>query len=201
MSVYTNDVDTLRQMISQSIPQLVSSAITIVSVFTSMCLMSWQLTIVTMLMVALMLFCSKKITAMSGKYFVAQQKDLGKVNGYIEEMMEGQKVVKVFTHEQKALDGFRQLNDKLKESAKSGQQLRQHHHARYRTAGQYQLRGLCSDRRGHGRWQCRRHDPGHRDGLPEPEQELQYAHQPGVHAGQQHHHGTGRCRAHLQDDG
>mgnify|MGYP000867048717 CR=1 FL=1 len=118
MSVYTNDVDTLRQMISQSIPQLVSSAITIVSVFTSMCLMSWQLTVVTMLMVALMLFCSKKITAMSGKYFVAQQKDLGKVNGYIEEMMEGQKVVKVFTHEQKALDGFRQLNDKLKESAK-----------------------------------------------------------------------------------
>ena len=118
MSVYTNDVDTLRQMLSQSIPQLVSSAITIVSVFTSMCLMSWQLTVVTMLMVALMLFCSKKITAMSGKYFVAQQKDLGKVNGYIEEMMEGQKVVKVFTHEQKALDGFRQLNDKLKESAK-----------------------------------------------------------------------------------
>ena len=117
MSVYTNDVDTLRQMISQSIPQLVSSAITIVSVFTSMCLMSWQLTVVTMLMVALMLFCSKKITSMSGKYFVAQQKDLGKVNGYIEEMMEGQKVVKVFTHEQKALDGFRQLNDKLKESA------------------------------------------------------------------------------------
>ena len=117
MSVYTNDVDTLRQMISQSIPQLVSSAITIVSVFTSMCLMSWQLTVVTMLMVTLMLFCSKKITSMSGKYFVAQQKDLGKVNGYIEEMMEGQKVVKVFTHEQKALDGFRQLNDKLKESA------------------------------------------------------------------------------------
>ena len=117
MSVYTNDVDTLRQMISQSIPQLVSSAITIVSVFISMCLMSWQLTVVTMLMVALMLFCSKKITSMSGKYFVAQQKDLGKVNGYIEEMMEGQKVVKVFTHEQKALDGFRQLNDKLKESA------------------------------------------------------------------------------------
>ena len=144
MSVYTNDVDTLRQMISQSIPQLVSSAITIVSVFTSMCLMSWQLTVVTMLMVTLMLFCSKKITSMSGKYFVAQQKDLGKVNGYIEEMMEGQKVVKVFTHEQKALDGFRQLNDKLEGKRQAGQQLRQHHHARYRTAGQYQLCSLCS---------------------------------------------------------
>ena len=118
MSVYTNDVDTLRQMLSQSIPQLVSSAITIVSVFASMCMLSWRLTIVTMLMVALMLFCSKKITQQSGKYFIAQQRDLGKVNGYIEEMMEGQKVVKVFTHEQKALEGFRELNDKLKDSAK-----------------------------------------------------------------------------------
>ena len=118
MSVYTNDVDTLRQMLSQSIPQLVSSAITIVSVFASMCMLSWQLTIVTMLMVALMLFCTKKITQQSGKYFIAQQRDLGKVNGYIEEMMEGQKVVKVFTHEQKALEGFRELNDKLKDSAK-----------------------------------------------------------------------------------
>ena len=118
MSVYTNDVDTLRQMLSQSIPQLVSSAITIVSVFFSMCMLSWQLTIVTMLMVALMMFCSKKITQQSGKYFIQQQRDLGKVNGYIEEMMEGQKVVKVFTHEQKTLDGFRALNDKLKDSAK-----------------------------------------------------------------------------------
>ena len=118
MSVYTNDVDTLRQMLSQSIPQLVSSAITIVSVFASMCMLSWQLTVVTMLMVALMLFCSKKITQQSGKFFIAQQRDLGKVNGYIEEMMEGQKVVKVFTHEQKTLEGFRELNDKLRDSAK-----------------------------------------------------------------------------------
>ena len=118
MSVYTNDVDTLRQMISQSIPQLVSSVITIVSVFFSMCMLSWQLTIVTMLMVALMLFCSKQIAKSSSKYFIQQQRDLGKVNGYIEEMMEGQKVVKVFTHEQQTLAGFRELNDQLKESAK-----------------------------------------------------------------------------------
>lgn len=81
-------------------------------------MLSWQLTIVTMLMVALMMFCSKKITQQSGKFFIAQQRDLGKVNGYIEEMMEGQKVVKVFTHEQKTLEGFRELNDKLKDSAK-----------------------------------------------------------------------------------
>ena len=118
MSVYTNDVDTLRQMISQSIPQLVSSVITIVSVFFSMCMLSWQLTIVTMLMVALMLFCSKQIAKSSSKYFIQQQRDLGKVNGYIEEMMEGQKVVKVFTHEQQTLDGFCELNNQLKESSK-----------------------------------------------------------------------------------
>ena len=118
MSVYTNDVDTLRQMLSQSIPQLVSSAITIVSVFASMCMLSWQLTIVTMLMVPLMLFCSKKITQQSGKFILAQQRDLGKVNGYIEEMMEGQKVVKVFTPAQKTLEGFRELNDTHKDSAK-----------------------------------------------------------------------------------
>ena len=118
MSVYTNDVDTLRQMLSQSIPQLISSAITIVSVLVSMCLLDIRLTGVTLLCVALMLWTTKKITAQSGKYFIAQQRDLGKLNGYIEEMMEGQKVVKVFTHEQKALAGFREANDKLKESAK-----------------------------------------------------------------------------------
>ena len=118
MSVYTNDVDTLRQMLSQSIPQLISSAITIVSVFVSMCILDIRLTGVTILCVAFMLWASKKITSQSGKYFIAQQRDLGKLNGYIEEMMEGQKVVKVFTHEQKALEGFREANNKLKESAK-----------------------------------------------------------------------------------
>ncbi len=117
MSVYTNDVDTLRQMISQSIPQLVSSVITIVSVFVSMCVMSIPLTLVTMCCVAVMLWCSKMVTAQSGKYFISQQRDLGKVNGYIEEMMEGQKVVKVFTHEQTSLQDFRKLNNQLKDSA------------------------------------------------------------------------------------
>ena len=117
MSVYTNDVDTLRQMISQSIPQLVSSVITIVSVFVSMVMLDIPMTILTMCMVGVMLFCSKKISAQSGKYFIAQQRDLGAVNGYIEEMLEGQKVVKVFTHEQKTLDGFKELNAKLKESS------------------------------------------------------------------------------------
>ena len=119
MSVYTNDVDTLRQMLSQSIPQLVSSVITIVSVFFSMCMLSWQLTIVTMLMVALMLFCSKQIAKSSSKYFIQQQRDLGKVNGYIEEMMEGQKVVKVFCHEEKNVEEFTRRNEALFQSAQN----------------------------------------------------------------------------------
>ena len=117
MSVYTNDVDTLRQMISQSIPQLISSVITILSVFISMCILDIPMTVLTLCMVALMLFCSKKISAQSGKYFISQQRDLGAVNGYIEEMLEGQKVVKVFTHETKTLEGFRDLNNKLRESS------------------------------------------------------------------------------------
>ena len=193
MSVYTNDVDTLRQMLSQSIPQLVSSVITIVSVFFSMCMLSWQLTIVTMLMVALMLFCSKQIAKSSSKYFIQQQRDLGKVNGYIEEMMEGQKVVKVFTHEQQTLAGFRELNDQLKESAKQANSLLQHHDAGQRPAGQHQLRHLRAGWCSHGRGRRRRHDPWYRGGLPQPEQGLQYAHQSGVHAGQQRHHGAGWC--------
>ena len=117
MSVYTNDVDTLRQMISQSIPQLVSSVITIVSVLVSMISLDIPMTILTLCMVGVMLFCSRKISAQSGKYFISQQRDLGAVNGYIEEMLEGQKVVKVFTHEQKTLDNFKELNGKLKESS------------------------------------------------------------------------------------
>ena len=117
MSVYTNDVDTLRQMISQSIPQLVSSVITIVSVLVSMISLDIPMTILTLCMVGVMLFCSRKISAQSGKYFISQQRDLGAVNGYIEEMLEGQKVVKVFTHEQKTLDNFKELNGKLRESS------------------------------------------------------------------------------------
>ncbi len=122
MSVYTNDVDTLRQMISQSIPQLTSSVITIISVFVSMCMLSIPLTALTLCVIALMLFCSKKLTDLSGRYYLAQQKDLGAVNGYIEEMLDGQKVVKVFTHEQKSLEGFLERNARLKESSTKANQ-------------------------------------------------------------------------------
>ncbi|MGN1148931.1 MAG: ABC transporter ATP-binding protein [Lachnospiraceae bacterium] len=117
MSVYTNDVDTLRQVISQSIPQTINSAITIVSVFVGMITMNIPLTIVSLVMVAVMLFATKRLGGKAGYYFGAQQADLGRVNGYIEEMMEGQKVVKVFCHEEKSLQDFRFINEKLRDSA------------------------------------------------------------------------------------
>lgn len=117
MSVYTNDIDTIRQMISQSIPQLISSVITIVSVFVSMLILNIPLTIVTLCMVGIMVFCSKKAAGLSGKYFLQQQKNLGAVNGYIEEMMNGQKVVKVFCHEEENKKAFEELNDQLYISA------------------------------------------------------------------------------------
>ncbi len=118
MSIYTNDIDTLRQFISQSIPQLFSSVITIISVFVSMIVLNVPLTLITLAMVALMLLATKKIAGNSGKYFVRQQQDLGEINGYIEEMMEGQKVVKVFNHEQEALARFSELNEKLRQSSR-----------------------------------------------------------------------------------
>lgn len=117
MSLYTNDIDTLRQMISQSMPQLFSSAITIVSVLVSMVMLNIPLTALTLFMVVIMLFSSKKVAGLSGRFFVAQQRDLGAVNGYIEEMMEGQKVVKVFCHEEKSKEQFKELNDQLFQSA------------------------------------------------------------------------------------
>jgi ATP-binding cassette subfamily B protein len=117
MSIYTNDIDTLRQMISQSMPQLLSSVITIVSVFTSMLMLNIPLTCLTIFVVVIMLFATKKVAGLSSRYFVAQQKSLGELNGYIEEMMEGQKVVKVFCHEEKSKEQFNGLNENLFNSA------------------------------------------------------------------------------------
>ena len=117
MSIYTNDVDTLRQLISQSIPQMVNSLVTLIITFVSMIVLSIPLTVLTVVMVLVMMFAASKIGGKSAKYFGAQQKDLGIVNGYIEEMMEGQKVVKVFNHEEKNMESFRQLNDQLRVSA------------------------------------------------------------------------------------
>ena len=117
MSIYTNDIDTLRQMLSQSIPQMINSAVTIVGVFVSMCFLSLPLTGVTLIMVVIMFTAAKFIVGKSSRYFVEQQKNLGAVNGYIEEMMNGQKVVKVFCHEEESKERFKELNDKLCECA------------------------------------------------------------------------------------
>lgn len=119
MSVYTNDVDTLRQLISQSIPQTINSVISLVSTLISMIVLDIPLTIVSLLMVGVMMFVTSKMSNLSGKYFMQQQKDLGAVNGYIEEMMEGQKVVKVFCHEEKSMEDFEKLNRQLCDSARN----------------------------------------------------------------------------------
>ena len=119
MSHFTNDTDTLRQMVSQSIPNLFSSAITLVSTFISMLILSVPLTILVLLGVFVMLAVSGKIGGNSAKYFIAQQQSLGKTNGYIEEMMDGQKVIKVFCHEQQAVEEFNQLNEELFDTAKN----------------------------------------------------------------------------------
>ena len=117
MSIYTNDVDTLRQLISQSIPQLLNSFVTILTSFISMLVLDIPLTLLTLVMIGIMAFVTSKFAAKSAVYFAKQQKDLGAVNGYIEEMMEGQKVVKVFCHETKGVEQFRRLNQELRESA------------------------------------------------------------------------------------
>ncbi|MDD6307099.1 MAG: ABC transporter ATP-binding protein [Clostridiales bacterium] len=119
MSTYTNDIDTLRMMISQSIPQFLNSTITVVSVFLSMLRLNIPLTLVTLFMIGLTLLSTKKIGSLSAKYFIEQQKSIAAVNGYIEEMMNGQKVVKVFTHEEESIQNFNLLNDRLFESAKN----------------------------------------------------------------------------------
>ncbi len=117
MSVYTNDIDTMRQMVSQSIPQIVNSVVTVVSVFISMVILSVPLTVLTVLMVFVMMFCTAKAAGNSGKYFLEQQNNLGAVNGFIEEMMDGQKVVKVFCHEEENIKNFKEMNDRLFVSA------------------------------------------------------------------------------------
>ena len=117
MSIYTNDTDTLRQVVSQSIPNLINSGVTIISVLISMIVLNVPLTLVTLIMVAIMLWASKTAAGKSGKYFVEQQKNLGKVNGFIEEMISGQKVVKVFCHEEENKVLFKEMNDELCHSA------------------------------------------------------------------------------------
>jgi len=119
MSVYTNDTDTLRQLITQSIPEFASSIITIVIVFFSMLKVSVYLTLLVIGFLGIMMLITKTVGGRSGKYFIKQQSSLGKVNGYVEEMVQGQKVVKVFCHENKAKEGFDKVNDELNHNATS----------------------------------------------------------------------------------
>lgn len=114
MSRFTNDVDTFRQLISQTLPQFISSTITVVGIFTAMLLLSWQLTILIIIVLVLVFNIVKFIGKKSRKYFVENQQSLGKINGYIEEMIEGQKVIKVFTREEKVIVDFNELDYKLK---------------------------------------------------------------------------------------
>ena len=123
MSVYTNDVDTLRQFMSQSLPQLVNSVITLVSTFISMLVLDIPLTLLSLAAVVVMVLVSSRISKVSARYFTSQQADLGAVNGYIEEMIDGQKVVKSFCREEKSLEGFRALNERLRESADSANRM------------------------------------------------------------------------------
>ena len=117
MSIYTNDTDTLRQLLSQSLPQMINSLITMISVFISMLILNIPLAIVTLIMGGIMVITSRVITKKSSFYFRRQQKDLGIVNGFIEEMMEGCKVIKVFTHEQDSIKDFDKLNEQFFEAS------------------------------------------------------------------------------------
>ena len=117
MSIYTNDTDTLRQLISQSFPQMVVSLITIVSVFFSMLFLNVILTVIIVVIGLLMMAVARKVAGKSGQYFMAQQRDIGALNGFVEEMMEGSKVIKVFTHEQKSIEAFKMVNQQLCDSA------------------------------------------------------------------------------------
>ena len=117
MSIYTNDVDTLRQFISMAAPQLINAAITLVSALVSMIVLDIPLTIISVIMLVIMFAITAKLSGRSGKYFVDQQRDLGRLDGYIEEIMDGQKVVKVFCHEEKVQEQFDELNENLRNSA------------------------------------------------------------------------------------
>ena len=117
MSVYTNDVDTLRQMLSQSVPQIINSVITMAATLVTMVLLNPALTVISILTAVVMLFVTSSFSRLSGKYYVRQQIDLGAVDGFIEEMLDGQKVVKVFCHEQAAVEDFHKVNERLRNSA------------------------------------------------------------------------------------
>ena len=201
MSYYTNDTDTLRQMISQSIPQMFSSLITVVAVFCAMLATSIPLTLLLLVCVTAMLLLTKKIVSKSGGYFIRQQRSLGKVNGYIEEMIHGQKVVKVFCHEEAAKKDFDQINDELFENAYAANKFANILMPIMGNLGKPPVRAHRHCRRGHGHQRHAGPVAGRHRDLPPADQELLHAHQPDFPAGQCGGHGSGRRGAHLPADG
>ena len=179
MSTYTNDVDTLRQVVSSSLPSAFSSIITLAITFASMVVLSIPLTIVSIFMAVVMAVATSQLSKMSRKHFVAQQSNLAAVNGFIEEMMTGQKVVKVFCYEDRAISRFADINEALRNSAYQANKIANIAHRR----------GGRHPRPDH---QCRTQS-GNTRGFPDPQQELHPTHRTDQSADQQHHHGIGRC--------
>ena len=140
MSVYTNDIDTLRQLISQSIPQIINSTISMTATFITMIILNPALTIISILTAIVMLLVTSSFSRLSGKYYVRQQRDLGAVDGFIEEMLDGQKVVKVFCHEEAAKEDFQKVNDRLRDSANKAVNAGQREHRRGQLRGGHDCR-------------------------------------------------------------
>ena len=201
MSLYTNDTDTLRQMINQSIPQVLMSVFTVVVTFISMLVLSPILTILAVLMIIVMTVVSKVVAGNSGKYFIRQQLDLADITGFVEERMNGQRVVKVFNHEKISEREFDELNERLFTSASTRAYICQHDGTDHRKSRKPAVRAdsgirrisVCSGNRKHYAW---------RDGFLSAVYEELYS---AVHADrsavQLNYHGACRCRAYLQYDG
>ena len=193
MSLYTNDTDTLRQMLSMSVPQMFSSIVTIVAVICAMLYTSVYLTILVAVVVFFIMKVFKFIASHSGKYFIKQQETLGDVNGYIEEMINGQKVVKVFCHEEKAKEVFREKNAALCENATKANQYANILMPIMMNLGnlQYILIAIVGGKR------YRRSDTGRHRFFLAAVQELFHSHQPGFSADQLCCYGTGRCETYF----
>ena len=186
MSHYTNDTDTLRQMLAQSIPQMFSSLITIISVFFAMLFTSWQLTIFVLCFVFIMLQVTGRVAGKSGYYFIRQQKALGDVNGYIEEMINGQKVIKVFCHEEKAKEIFDQKNEELCKDASAANSF-----------ANILMPIMGNNRRHNGSWRCRRYDGRYDCIFPAAEQKLYESDQSDFKSAEYGCHGTCRSRTYF----
>lgn len=192
MSVYTNDVDTLRQLLSQSVPQMINSAVTMVATLVTMLLLNPALTVISIATAAIMLAVTANFSKLSGKYYIQQQKNLGIVDGFIEEMLDGQKVVKVFCHEEQAKADFRRVNEALRQSADKANSYANLLMPVNANIGWLSYAVVAGGRRHSGHQRPGRRDAGHGGVLCGTEQELYPAHYPDQHAGELCGHRRGR---------